>query len=41
MNAIFLTFWGKKYSDDFLKLFLPCFAENLKNIKKGTKKISL
>ena len=41
MNAIFLTFWGKKYSDDFLKLFLPCFAENLKNIKRDKKNFTL
>ena len=39
MNAIFLTFWGKKYSNDFLHLFLPCLNENLKILKNKKKKI--
>ena len=41
MNALFLTFWGKKYTDDFLKLFLPCLNENLKIIIKNRKNYSL
>tara|TARA_Y100000591_G_scaffold333394_1_gene377138 strand:+ start:2767 stop:4032 length:1266 start_codon:yes stop_codon:yes gene_type:complete len=41
MNAIFLTFWGKKYSNDFLHLFLPCLNENLKILKNKKKKYRL
>ncbi len=41
MNALFLTFWGKNYTNNFLEIFLPCLNENLKIIKKNKKNYSL
>ncbi len=41
MNALFLTFWGKKYVNFFLNLYLPSLNENLKFIKKNKKKYVL
>ncbi len=41
MNALFLAFWGKKYTKDFLTFFLPSLNENLKIIKNSKKKYSL
>jgi len=41
MNAIFLGFWGKEYTDKFLKIFLPCLNQNLKIIKKAKKNYTL
>ena len=41
MNALFLAFWGKNYTKDFLTFFLPSLNENLKFIRNVKKKYSL